>query len=261
MPGPEQDHGRAQRPGRDDDRGRPDHDPAPDARRRRCWPRRPRRARPRPGPAQPARRGRSAPRSATPRRGAPGSPTASHPGGSRSRIGRSPRSRCRCAASRPISSPEGRRPAEDELSFGGMLGGSRTPSSRSIADTSASTTAVVEPGDAVMRGPARSDGRGRGDARHPVDERAAPDGPADERHDRRVPRDVEAVVEVQPVEGRQLVDGELGLRHERPRLEHDHRPAARRDRPRRRHRRPRSRRRPRRPRSTIGSSPGVVAAR
>ena len=77
-----------------------------------------------------------------------------------------------------------------------------------------------------MRGPPRSDGCGRRDARHPVDERAAPDGPTDERHDRRVPRDVEAVVEVQPVEGGQLVHGELRLRDERPRLEHHHRPAA-----------------------------------
>ena len=64
----------------------------------------------------------------------------------------------------------------------------------------------------------------RVDAGHPVDEGPAADARAGQGHDRCVPRHVEAVVEVQPVERAELVGRHLGLRHERTRLEHDDRP-------------------------------------
>ena len=202
--------------------------PAPDAVDQRWSPRRPWRARPRPGPAPPARPGRSARRSATPRRGAPGSPTASRPDGSRTRIGRSRRSRCRCAGSRPTSSPRARRAAEDQLRPWAARWAARgPPSSRSIAATSASTTPSSNPVEPVVRRPsARRTGAGGAMQVIQLTSVPPPTARADERHDRRVPRHVEAVVEVQPVEGGQLVDGQLWLGDERPRLEHHHRPAA-----------------------------------
>ena len=84
---------------------------------------------------------------------------------------------------------------------------------------------AVEPVEPVGDGPVAARGRGRGDAGHPVDRRPAADPGAGERHDRGVPRHVEPVVEVQPVEGRELVDRHLGLGQERPGLEHDDRAA------------------------------------